>query len=78
MIEDMHKIYGDREARHQIEEMHAMTTDTEKQKQQGQFGCAWRGRDEVRDLMEIMRSLVHATEELTDELRITRNGKKPV
>ena len=64
--------------RQQIRELHTMTMDTEKQKDGGHFNCAWRGRDEVRDLMEIMRSLVHATEELTAELKITRNGKKPV
>jgi len=59
----------------QIREIHTMTADTEKQKDSGHFACAWRGRDEVRDLMEIMRQLVHATEELTAELKITRNGK---
>jgi hypothetical protein len=61
-------------AKQQIRELHTMTTDTEKQKDSGHFNCAWRGRDEVRDLMEIMRQLVHVTEELTLELRLTRNG----
>ncbi len=59
----------------QIKAIHTMTADTEKQKDGGHFNCAWRGRDEVRDLMEIMRRMVHATEELTEELKRTRNGK---
>ena len=62
----------------QIREIHTMTTDTEKQKDGGHFACAWKGRDEVRDLMEIMRQMVHATEELTAELKLTRNGKRIV
>lgn len=57
-----------------IKELHEMTMDTEKQKVSGKFGCAWQGRDEVRDSLELQRQLLKAIQELTLELRLTRNG----
>lgn len=48
---------------------------------EGQFHCQWKDRDEVRDLMEVMRALNSAVErntaemsKLTSELHKTRNG----
>jgi hypothetical protein len=48
---------------------------------EGQFHCQWKDRDEVRDLMEVMRALNGAVErntaemsKLTSELHKTRNG----
>ena len=61
---------------HLIEELHAMTVNTEKQKNQGNFNCVWRGRDEVRDLMDTMRRMVTAVEANTLELRRTNGGHK--
>lgn len=64
--------------RKEIKEIHYMTTNTEHQKDAGQFSCVWKDRDEVRDLMEAMRKLVTATDALTQELKLTRNGgRKP-
>jgi len=47
----------------------------------GDFSCAWRDRDEVRDFLEELRANRTATASLTDsvdalaeELRTTRNG----
>jgi len=48
---------------------------------EGQFFCQWKDRDEVRDMMEVMRALNSAVErntaemsKLTSELHKTRNG----
>ena len=57
-----------------IREIHEMTLDTDKKKAAGDFGCAWQGRDEVRDSLELQRQLLKAIQELTAELRLTRNG----
>lgn len=47
----------------------------------GAFSCAWKGRDEVRDLLETMRALratqqelVTINRQLVAELRMRRNG----
>jgi hypothetical protein len=74
MMEGLYAIYGDRTARKEIEEMHKMTQDTEKQKDKGHFKCVWQGRDEVRDFKDSMEHLVEATKALTTEMRLTRNG----
>lgn len=58
-----------------IKEMHQATMDTEKKKQHGDFECMFKDRDEVRDLIEMIRASVQATKELTQEMRLTRNGK---
>ena len=66
----------------QIEEIHKMTEATEKQKNEGKFGCRWLNRDEVVKSMEAhrlhtdaLRILTTEIKELTRELRLTRNGK---
>lgn len=62
-----------------IMEIHEMTVDTEKNKLAGNFQCLFKDRDEVRDLMDIMKQNVQATKDLTIELRLTRNdnSRKP-
>jgi len=57
-----------------IQEIHSMTLSTEQDKAHGRFSCQFKDRDEVRDLMEIMRQNVQATKDLTIELRLARNG----
>lgn len=64
-----------------IEEMHAMTMKTETEKADGKFNCNWKDRDEVRDMIEAMRTNVtamgavtKALTDLTSELRLNRNG----
>lgn len=39
-------------------EAHDMLLTMKEQIAAGNFGCAWKGRDEVRDLLEIMKTLV--------------------
>ena len=58
-----------------IKEMHEATMDTEKRKQQGDFQCQFKDRDEVRDLLEQMRANTVAIRELTQELKMIRNGR---
>lgn len=57
-----------------IKEMHKAIMDTEEKKLRGDFGCKFNNRDEVRDLLEIMRQNTEALKMLTQELRLTRNG----
>jgi len=74
LVREMHVLYSDPMVRQQIKELHTMTLETEKQKNKGHFNCVWRGRDEVRDLMDTMKHMVEATEALTVEMRLSRNG----
>ena len=61
-----------------LKEVHEATMDTEKQKQQGNFRCQFKDRDEVRDLIDSMKHVVVALNELTAELRRSRrNGGSP-
>lgn len=55
-----------------IVEIHQMTKDTEQKKAEGQFKCQFKGRDEVRDLLESIRTLTIAVERLTK----TMNGNR--
>jgi hypothetical protein len=66
---------------HQMEEVHERVIN-------GNLGCHWKDRDEVRDFIEAMRAQTAASKQqtsalnqltsafaaLTDELRRTRNG----
>lgn len=65
-----------------IKEIHDYTETVQTQIAQGEFQCQWRDRDEVRDFMEIMKNQITASKaqtrainELTAEMRATRNGK---
>lgn len=65
-----------------IDEIHDYTESVRTQIAQGEFHCQWRDRDEIRDMLEIMRNQTNASKaqtrainELTAELRVTRNGK---
>ena len=40
---------------------------------EGRFDCQWKGRDEIRDLLEIMRGLATATENNTNEVKALAN-----
>lgn len=56
-------------------EIHTYTEGVQQQIAHGDFKCVWEGRDEVRDFKEIMTRNAVATEALTTELKLTRNGK---
>jgi hypothetical protein len=65
-----------------IKAIYEMTKATESDKAAGRFECHWKDRDEVRDFMEAIRAQTaasklqtHAVNELTKEMRLTRNGK---
>ena len=65
-----------------IKEIHAMTVDTEKRKDDGDYNCHWKNRDEVMRFIIAQENQTTATEKvitalnaLTAELRLTRNGK---
>ncbi|RKZ20203.1 hypothetical protein DRQ50_00155 [bacterium] len=67
-----------------IKEMHQMAKADETDKARGMYGCQWKDRDEVRDLLELMRKSIHASNNqthaikaLTDEMRLERNGRTP-
>ena len=64
-----------------IKDIHRMSTDTDNHKKAGDYSCVWRGRDEVRDSLELQRDvldmptqLLTALKDLTTELRLARNG----
>jgi len=66
-----------------IREIHKMTCDTESKKNHGEFNCQFKDRDEVRDMLELMKRGNRATEKLSDEManlakeiRLTRNGSR--
>lgn len=73
-----------------IQDIHGTVKAWDRKVAGGEFGCAWRGRDEVRDLLEAIRASrsandrnAQATERLTrsvDSLveEIRRNGRGPV
>ena len=52
-----------------IRDMSRFTVDLQTRIDKGEFTCAWRGRDEVRDLLEGMRNLTKAVGTLTTELQ---------
>lgn len=65
----------------QVREIHNSVSGMMKMIDTGRFECQWRDRDEVRDLVEIMRGLASAVDKnttevqnLARELRLTRNG----
>lgn len=65
----------------QVREIHEHVEGMMRMIASGQFECQWRDRDEVRDLVEILRGLAAAMDKnttevqnLARELRLTRNG----
>ena len=59
-----------------IQEVHEMVSTWDKGISAGKFSCAWKDRDEIRDLLEAIRDSHHlqeqsvvATRELTGEVR---------
>lgn len=58
------------------------TDDIKESVNQGEFSCAWQGRDEIRDFRESISALGQSGEALVVEMRLlreemvkTRNGK---
>jgi len=70
-----HTVCLDPLLKQRVKEIHDYTEDVQHKIDQGDFHCVWEGRDEVRDFKDIMNRNADATEALTKELRITRNGK---
>lgn len=54
-IKEVHEMMSD--AQDTVKTDHATLQALKRQAEQGGF-CAWHGRDEVRDLLELMRTLV--------------------
>lgn len=52
-----------------IREIHAYTQGVQQQIARGDFNCAWRDRDEVRDLLESMRNLTTVMTELVQQMK---------
>lgn len=65
---------GHESANYLVKEIYKATMDTEKRKQQGHFSCQFKDRDEVRDLIDSMKHVVVALNDLTKELRRTRES----
>lgn len=64
-----------------LKEVHRWMREQHENINRGDLNCQWKDRDEVRDMIDMMRQLVEATKEnaresrvLSSELRKTRNG----
>lgn len=58
-----------------IKEVHESITKIDQGIASGIFQCAWKGRDEVRDLLEIQRTLIAEMKLLREEMvRTRKNG----
>lgn len=55
-----------------IRETHNLVQQQAAQLANGKLGCAWKGRDEVRDMLESMRALTTAVGALAEEMREQR------
>ena len=65
-----------------IKEIHQMCVDTERHKDEGDYRCQWKNRDEVIRFIVAQENQIKASEKvitalnaLAAELRLTRNGK---